>query len=73
MWCNVGFAEEKKKLPEYNKDYGWNMNDSIVNYGWKIKSLTKTSKHHIYVLSKDKWIMYCTIQIDILRSRCSIP
>ena len=78
MWCNVGFAEEKKNLPKYMKDYtqGYKaLNDNIINYGWKIKSVRKTNDKEIYILNKNKWIMYCVVEFlgSDMYSRCKIP
>ena len=72
LWCNVGFADAKKELVLL-KDYSLDLNDNIVNYGWKIKSVRNTSTHDIYILKKNAWIQYCTVEIDSLRSRCNIP
>ena len=54
MWCNVGFAEEKKKLPVAFTDYHpSDLNENLVNYGWKTKSVRKTNEFDIYILNKD--------------------
>jgi len=78
MWCNVGFAEEEKNLPKYMKDYtqGYKaLNDNIINYGWKIKSVRKTNDKEIYILNKNKWIMYCVVEFrrSGIDTTCTIP
>ena len=77
MFCNVGFAEEKKKLPKINVDYHYySLNENLVNYGWKIKSVRKTSKFDLYILTKDKWILYCKVDlegIDTGDTDCFLP
>ena len=72
LWCNVGFADGKKTLVIL-KDYAHDLNDNIINYGWKIKSFRNTSTHDIYILKKNAWLLYCTVEIDRLNSRCNIP
>ena len=74
MWCNVGFAEEKKKLPVAFTDYHpSDLNENLVNYGWKNKSVRKTNEFDIYVLNKDSWILYCSVDIKDLYSDCYLP
>ena len=74
LWYNVGFAEEKKKLPVHLTDYhSSSLNENLVNYGWKIKSVRKTNNFDIYILNKDSWILYCTVEIDYLDSDCYLP
>ena len=78
LWCNVGVAEEKKNLPKYMKDYtqGYKaLNDNIINYGWKIKSVRKTNDKEIYILNKNKWIMYCVVEFrnGDIDTDCTIP
>jgi len=72
MVCNVGFADVKKELVLL-KDYSLDLNDNIINYGWKVKSVRNTSTHDIYILNKNSWIQYCTVEIVSLRSKCNIP
>ena len=74
LWCNVGFAEDKKKL-KWNKDYSYNLNDNIINYGWKIKSVRKTNDKEIYILNKNNWIMYCVVFFvyEEIETTCRIP
>ena len=72
MFCNVGFAEDKKEL-KILKDYAFDLNDNIINFGWKIKSKRNTSKYDIYILTKNSWILYCVVEIEDLRTKCSIP
>ena len=72
LWCNVGFADDKKELKAL-KDYSWDLNDNIINFGWKIKSKRNTSKYDIYILTKNSWILYCVVEIEDLRTKCSIP
>ena len=72
MFCNVGFADVKKELVLL-KYYSLDLNDNIINYGWKVKSVRNTSTHDIYILNKNSWIQYCTVEIDSLRSKCNIP
>ena len=72
LWCNVGFADDKKELKAF-KDYSYDLNDNIINYGWKVKSVRNTSTHDIYILNKNSWIQYCTVEIVSLRSKCNIP
>ena len=72
LWCNVGFAEDKKEL-KWSKDYSHKLNDNIINYGWKIKSVRKTNKFDIYILNKNSWILYCTVEIGYLESDCYLP
>ena len=38
------FADDKKKL-KVLKDYSFDLNDNIINFGWKIKSKRNTSKY----------------------------
>ena len=78
LWCNVGLAEEEKNLPKYMKDYtlGYKeLNDNIINYGWKVKSVRKTNDKEIYILNKNNWIMYCVVFIadEEIETTCSIP
>ena len=79
LWCNVGFAEDKKNLPENGKDYTTtkeSLNNNIINYGWKIKSVKITNDKAIYTLSKNKWIMYCVVFFaddEIETTDCRIP
>ena len=74
MFCNIGFAEEKKKLPVSMTDYhSTSLNENLVNYGWKIKSVRKTNNFDIYILNKDSWILYCTVEIGYLESDCYLP
>ena len=79
MFCNVGFAEDKKNLPIWNKDYTTtkeSLNNNIINYGWKIKSVKMTNDKAIYTLSKNKWIMYCVVffaDYEIETTDCRIP
>ena len=72
LWCNVGFADDKKEL-KVLKDYSFDLNDNIINFGWKIKSIRNTSKYDIYILTKNSWILYCVVEIEDLRTKCSIP
>ena len=78
LWCNVGFADDKENLPKHGKDYttiSHELNNNIINYGWKIKSIRKTNDKEIYILNKNKWIMYCVVEfykLDI-ETTCSIP
>ena len=72
MWCNVGVAGDKKEL-KILKDYAFDLNDNIINYGWKVKSVRNTSTHDIYILTKNSWILYCAIEIESLRTKCNIP
>ena len=74
LWCNVGFAEDKKEL-KWSKDYSHNLNDNIINYGWKIKSVRKTNDKEIYILNKNNWIMYCVVFFvyEEIETTCSIP
>ena len=74
MFCNVGFADDKKELKAF-KDYSYDLNDNIINYGWKIKSVKITNDKAIYTLSKNKWIMYCVVFFadEEIETTCSIP
>ena len=74
LWCNVGFAEEKK--PKYS----YSLNDNIIVHGWKIKSskIIKTSTGsplELYTLMKGKWILKCQIYIseDKADNICLLP
>ena len=68
------FAEEKKKLPVHLTDYhSSSLNENLVNYGWKIKSVRQTNNFDIYILNKDSWILYCTVEIGYLESDCYLP
>ena len=74
LWCNVGIAEDKKKLPVNLTDYhSSSLNENLVNYGWKTKSVRKTNEFDIYILNKDSWILYCTVEIKYLDSDCYLP
>ena len=78
LWCNVGFADDKKNLPKYGEDYtniSPELNNNIINYGWKIKSVRKTNDKEIYILNKNKWIMYCVVEFrrSGIDTTCTIP
>ena len=78
MVCNVGFADDKKNLPKYGTDYTNSnkpLNNNIINYGWKIKSVKITNDKAIYTLSKNKWIMYCVVEFrrSGIDTTCTIP
>ena len=79
MVCNVGLADDKKNLPKYGTDYtniNKPLNNNIINYGWKIKSVKMTNDKAIYTLSKNKWIMYCVVFFaddEIETTDCRIP
>ena len=79
LWCSVGVADDKKNLPKYGKDYTHTspeLNNNIINYGWKIKSVKMTNDKAIYTLSKNKWIMYCVVFFaddEIETTDCRIP
>ena len=63
LWCNVGFAETKR--PERYEDYIYNdLNLNILKYNWKIDKVRSTSEADIYILKKDKWMLYCVVSID---------
>ena len=74
LWCNVGFADDKKELKAF-KDYSYDLNDNIINYGWKIKSVRKTNDKEIYILNKNNWIMYCVVFFadERIERTCRIP
>ena len=74
LWCNIGFAEDKKEL-KWGKDYSSDLNDNIINYGWKVKSVRKTNDKEIYILNKNNWIMYCVVFFadEEIETTCSIP
>ena len=75
MWCNVGVAETKR--PELNKDYVRNdLNLNILKYNWKIDKVRSTSEADIYILKKDKWMLYCIVLIDPgygTETNCDLP
>jgi hypothetical protein len=68
------FADDKKELKAF-KDYSYDLNDNIINYGWKIKSERKTNDKEIYILNKNNWIMYCVVFFvdEEIETTCSIP
>jgi len=68
------FADDKKELKVF-KDYAYDLNDNIINYGWKIKSVRKTNDKEIYILNKNNWIMYCVVFFadEEIETTCSIP
>jgi thioredoxin-related protein len=68
------FADDKKELKVF-KDYSYDLNDNIINYGWKIKSVRKTNDKEIYILNKNNWIMYCVVFFadEEIETTCSIP
>ena len=68
------FADDKKELKVF-KDYSYDLNDNIINYGWKIKSVRKTNDKEIYILNKNKWIMYCVVEFrrSGIYTTCTIP
>ena len=68
------FADDKKELKVF-KDYSFDLNDNIINYGWKIKSVRKTNDKEIYILNKNNWIMYCVVFFadEEIETTCSIP
>jgi len=65
---------DKKELKVF-KDYSYDLNDNIINYGWKIKSVKITNDKAIYTLSKNKWIMYCVVFFanEEIETTCRIP
>ena len=75
LWCNVGFAETKR--PELDKDYvSRDLNLNILKYNWKIDKVRSTSEADIYILKKDKWMLYCVVLIDPgyrTETDCSLP
>jgi len=75
MVCNVGFAETKR--PELDKDYvSRDLNLNILKYNWKIDKVRSTSEADIYILKKDKWMLYCVVLIDPgyrTETDCSLP
>ena len=75
LWCNVGVAETKR--PELNKDYVRNdLNLNILKYNWKIDKVRSTSEADIYILKKDKWMLYCIVLIDPgygTETNCDLP
>ena len=78
LWCNTSFADDKKNLPKYGEDYtniSPELNNNIINYGWKIKSVRKTNDKEIYILNKNNWIMYCVVFFadERIERTCRIP
>ena len=75
MVCNVVFAETKR--PELDKDYvSRDLNLNILKYNWKIDKVRSTSEADIYILKKDKWMLYCVVLIDPgyrTETDCSLP
>ena len=74
LWCNIGFAEDKKEL-KWGIDYSSDLNGNIINYGWKVKSVRKTNDKEIYILNKNNWIMYCIVFFadEEIETTCNIP
>ncbi len=68
------FADDKKELIIF-KDYSYDLNNNIINYGWKIKSVRKTNDKEIYILNKNNWIMYCVVFFvyEEIETTCRIP
>ena len=63
LWCNVGFAETQR--PELDKDYvKRDLNLNIIKHNWKIDKVRSTNESDIYILKKDKWMLYCIVLID---------
>ena len=54
-------------------DHSSSLNENLVNYSWKIKSVRKTNEFDIYILNKDLWMLYCTVKIGYLDSDCYLP
>ena len=74
MWCNVGFAEEKK--PKYSSS----LNENIIVHGWKIKSSKIVKRHNgvpveLYTLTKGKWILKCHVYVwdELGVDYCKLP
>ena len=73
LWCNAGFADEKPKI-SYNS-----VNENIIKYGWKIKSIKFASAKgfpvEIYTLTKGKWIMKCNLRYihTMMSTTCYLP
>ena len=73
MVCNVGVADEKPKI-SYNS-----VNENIIKYGWKIKSIKFASAKgfpvEIYTLTKGKWIMKCNLRYihTMMSTTCYLP
>ena len=68
------FADDQKELKAF-KDYSYDLNDNIINYGWKIELVRKTNDKEIYILNKNNWIMYCVVFFadEEIETNCSIP
>ena len=63
LWCNVGIAEIK--TPKLNQDYSdRDLNLNILKYNWKIDKVRSTNEADIYILKKDKWMLYCIVVLD---------
>ena len=73
-FSTFSFADDKKELKVF-KDYSYDLNDNIINYGWKIKSVRKTNDKEIYILNKNNWIMYCVVFFadERIERTCRIP
>ena len=63
LWCSVGIAEIK--APKPNQDYSdRDLNLNILKYNWKIDKVRSTNEADIYILKKDKWMLYCIVLIE---------
>ena len=69
LWCNVAFTDEE---PKYHTT---SMNKSMIDYGWKIKSIKSFSEMEVYTLTKGKWIMKCRLKykLSTLFTWCYLP
>ena len=73
LWCNVSFADKKPKFSYIS------LNENIIKYGWKIKSIKFASAKgfpvEIYTLTKGKWIMKCNLRYihTMMSTTCYLP
>ena len=72
LWCNVGFADVTSPPPQFDEK---SLNKNILEYGWKVKSVNDDSLAiEIYTLTKDKWILICTVErILEIKTYCALP
>ena len=89
LWCNVGFADDISEyqiegisigdslLDHLSKEEIANeieANKSAYNYlNDDFGEVYLFSNFDIYILNKDSWILYCTVEIGYLESDCYLP
>jgi hypothetical protein len=73
LWCNVGFADVTSPPPQFDEK---SLNKNILKHGWKVKSMTDGGllATEIYTLTKDKWMLICTVRMHLeIKTVCKLP